>query len=245
MKTLLALLIVLPFLLGGCDKMPSEPNVPPESITIVTIPFVQISTTATTAVVTSSVETNGPVSLVVKYGVGNYNNVVGGVPTNFNLSTSVDAKLSDLVPNTKYQVRIQAMDTKNVVKFTKDTTFVTNQLQVGDTYKDGVVISVDQSGHGKYIKKITQLMTWTKAKTAADSLGGKLPTVEQLLQLYPDKEKFGLDKEVYWSSEEDPTNPTTIVKSVVFNSSTQPEFNGKMVYSLKIMINSVIVICSF
>ena len=245
MRKILILFIALLPIFIGCNHTPTDPIIPPESIVVTTVSFLEIATTATTADIKSHVVTNGDVNISIEYGIGNYTNTTNTIPSSFSVSTAIGTKLTNLIPNTRYQFRVKAVTgKKSVVKYIADSNFVTNQLEVGDVYKDGIVTSVDQTGHGKYIKKITQIMTWLEAKTIAASMGGELPTVKQLLQLYPDKEKFGLDGIIYWSSEEDPTD-STAVKSVWFNLNTQPEANGQMVYSLKTMINNVLVICSF
>ena len=241
MKTLKVFFVLLLTFFGACNPGPTEPNDPPESIIIVTIPFVQISTTATTAVVTSSVSTNGPVSLVVKYGVGNYNNVVGGIPTNFNLSTNVDAKLSDLVPNTKYQLRIQAVDIKNVVKFTKDTVFTTDQLKLGDVYQGWTIFSTNPL---LGFKIVNEYQNWETAKITASAMGGYLPSIPQQLILFSLKEQFGLNEFTYWSSEEDKDEPNLVV-TVIFNSPNNPGLNGKLGSGLKTFIFKPLVVHQF
>ena len=143
MKTLKVFFVLFLILLEACNSTSTEPTIPPE--VIVTVPFIEITTTATTADIKSTVNTNGAVNNIsVEYGIGNYANTTNAVPTSFSVNTVVNTKLTELVPNTKYQFRVKAVTgTKNVVQYITDSTFTTSsQLQIGDVYKKGVVIEV-------------------------------------------------------------------------------------------------------
>ncbi len=142
MKTLKVFFVLFLILLEACNSTSTEPTIPPE--VIVTVPFIEITTTATTADIKSTVNTNGATSIAVEYGVGNYNNSTNAVPASFSVNTVVNTKLTELIPSTKYQFRVKAVTgTKNVVQYITDSTFTTSgQLQIGDSYKKGIVIEV-------------------------------------------------------------------------------------------------------
>ena len=143
MKTLKVFFVLFLILLEACNPAPTEPNVPPEPVVIVTIPFVEVTTTATTASIKSTVNTNGPTSIAVEYGVGNYGSSSNFVPNSFSVNTTANVKLTELTPDTKYQFRIKVM-TVDGTKYIADSTFVTSsQLQIGDTWNKGVVISLN------------------------------------------------------------------------------------------------------
>lgn len=245
MKTLKVFFVLLPFLLGACNP-PTEPNIPiPPKISIIaTISSIEMVVTATTATVTSFIKTNGPVSVVVKYGVGNYDNVVVGIPTSFNVSTYVDAKLLDLIPSTRYQLRIQVTETENnnnVVKVTKDTVLITNSLQIGDSYQDWKIFSLNPL---LGFRIIDEYQNWEAAKITASSMGGYLSSVAQQLILFSLKEKFGLTEFTYWTPETDKDEPNLVV-SVIFNSPSRPEINGQLGLSLKTFIFKSLVVREF
>jgi len=138
MKKLNLFIVLLP-LLGACKfaTEPPLPIIPPDSIVITSV---TIEVTATTATIKTTVTTSKTTTVTVEYGVSSYANTANATPSPINGSMSVSAKISNLTPNTTYKYRIKA----GANYFFGDSTFVTsNQLQIGDTWKNGIVISIN------------------------------------------------------------------------------------------------------
>ena len=207
MKKVLYLFIVLLLVLGACNHAPTEPIIPPESVVITTVSFIEIVTTSTTADIKSSVNTNGSVYIAIEYGIGNYANVTNTIPSSFNVSTNVGIKLTNLIPNTRYQFRVKAVTgTRSVVKYIADSSFVTkSQLQIGDSYEDGVIDSLDASGkHGSVIKQFPRSNWETAMKGSGKWI---LVSIDKLKKIYTNRNLF---------------NFTTIPGDLCFWSSTLP-----------------------
>ena len=192
MKKVLYLFIVLLLVLGACKSGPTDPIIPPESVTITTVSFLEIATTATTADIKSHVVTNGDVNISIEYGIGNYTNTTNTIPSSFSVSTAISTKLTNLIPNTRYQFRVKAITgTKSVVKYIADSSFVTkSQLQIGDSYEDGVIDSLDSSKkHGSIIKQFPR-SNWETAMKG----NGKwiLVSIDKLKKIYINKNLFNL-----------------------------------------------------
>ena len=190
MKTLKVFFVLFLILLEACNPAPTEPNVPPEPVVIVTIPFVEVTTTATTASIKSTVNTNGPTSIAVEYGVGNYGSSTDFIPSSFSTNTTANAKLTNLIPDTRYQFRIKAV-TAGGTKHIADSTFITSsQLQIGDSYNDGLIDSLDNSGkHGSVIKQFPR-SNWETAMKG----NGKwiLVNIDKLTKIYANRNLFNL-----------------------------------------------------
>jgi hypothetical protein len=125
--------------LGACNNTTVEPITPPESITITST---AVEVTATTAVITTTVTTNKTVTVSVEYGAFDYTNQTDATPNPVSGNNTVSAKLSELSPNTVYKYRIKTVG-ENTNYFDNSSTFTTSsQLQIGDSYKDGIIIYV-------------------------------------------------------------------------------------------------------
>lgn len=144
MKKILILFIVsLSLFLGGCDFPTEEPApiIPPESVSITSV---SVEVTATTAVIKTTVTTNKSVTVSFEYGISDYINVVTTIPSPVDGKMSVSAKISNLSPDTKYKYRIKTVGETTKYFSEPDFFFVTsNQLQIGDSYKNGIIISVN------------------------------------------------------------------------------------------------------
>ena len=207
MKKINILFIVLLLVLGACKSGPTDPIIPPESITITTVSFLEIMTTATTADIKSSVNTNGAVNISIEYGIGNYTNTTNTIPSSFSVSTNIGTKLTNLIPNTRYQFRVKAVTgTKSITKYIADSTFVTkSQLQIGDSYNDGVIDSLDASGkHGSVIKQFPRSNWETAMKGNGQWI---LVSIDKLKKIYTNRALLNL---------------TTIPGDLCFWSSTPP-----------------------
>lgn len=149
--------ISLLLILGACNHTPVEPIIPPDSIKITST---TIEVTATTAVIKITVSTNKSITVSVEYGVSSYANIVNATPNPINGSMSVSAKLSELTPNTVYKYRIKG---SGAADYLSDSTFTTSsQLQIGDSYKKGIVIEVHTIGgiqHGLLASPVDQTTT--------------------------------------------------------------------------------------
>ena len=151
MKTLKVFFVLFLILLEACNPAPTEPNVPPEPVVIVTIPFVEVTTTATTASIKSTVNTNGPTSIAVEYGVGNYGSSTNAVPATFKVNTVVNTEISNLIPNTRYQFRtkvsvlsIQGSNSKDI---TLDSAAVLTGLSLSFQFKEVILKNRKRMSH--------------------------------------------------------------------------------------------------
>ncbi len=225
MKKILILFIVSLPIFIGCNHAPTEPIIPPESVTITTMSFLEIMTTATTADIKSHINTNGDVNISIEYGIGNYTNTTNTIPSSFSVSTTIGTKLTNLIPNTRYQFRVKAVTgTKSVVKYIVDSSFVTkSQLQVGDSYNDGVIDSLDASGkHGSIIKQFPR-SNWETAMKG----NGKwiLVSIDKLKKIYINKNLFNLvtipGDSNFWSSTL-PLGPDALAWAEIVDFETGP-----------------------
>ncbi len=237
--------VFLLLVLGACNPGPTEPNVPPESIVIVTIPFVEITTTITTASIKSTVNTNGPTSIAVEYGVGNYSSSGDFVPNSFSVNTIANAKLTNLMPNTRYQFRIKSV-ANGASKYLIDSSFTTSsQLQIGDSYNDGIIDSLDNSGkHGSVIKQFPA-SNWETAMKGSGKWS--LVNIDKLKNIYKNRSLFNLTTIpgdlCFWSSTL-PPGPDGLVWAQIVNFETGPE-SGVINVGYKTDIHNVVMYSVF
>lgn len=232
MKKINSLLSLLILALGltswGC-KTPTEPVVTPTTIPPPTVDIVADSTEIVpgTLVTISWISTNA----ISCEGIGFSVNTLSG-------KTVVIPKVT-----TTYSVVATGPGGKDTASV---TVVVKEVIGLGNYYHGGIIFYVDSTGqHGKYFIPIPGFINWDNAMAIAASKGGSLPTIDQLGQLYLKKDIFNLNEMVYWSSTDGVPGHDDWTISMIFNYVNQPEFNGQLTYSLKTMINSVLVICSF
>ena len=174
-------------------------------------------------------------------------NATSCVGIGFNANTTFGSLVVNPVVTTTYKIVATGPggnDTATVTVVIKEEI-----IAVGNGYHGGTIFYVDSTGkHGLYVIVIPivglqGLQDWNTAMQTAKSMGGNLPTKDQFKNyLYPQKDLLGITGEIYWSQDELSAEQAG---SLVFNLPNQPEFNGEALVALKIMLNGVLVLCSF
>jgi len=248
MKKLYLFLLLLIIGVISCTKEgPTDPPVTqPILPTVTTANPIPTKTTATTG---GDVISDGNAQVTVRGVVWdtNPNPTISNNKTVDGIGTGkYTSNISGLNPNTTYYIKAYATNSVGT-SYGQTVSFTTRSLQIGDLYQGKTIFFFSSPNHGLTFETLPRdtLKNWEDSKSLAASKSGRLATTQELINyLFPKKGAFGLNAQVYWSSEE-ALDDSRFALSVVFNFPSKPEYEGREVHSLKTFINSVIIVYSF